>query len=209
MTYELNICTSSLGVFTSLWSSHWVGLLVYLPEGTKILYISDNLASHTTSPNDCVDGFVNQKIIKDLFFLTVSAFLLTYRKHIIPPHLRDNNDFMSYFRGWQSLFLLSFFKKNIFILTPLFSMFTITLLFLLLYFLQHGIYLVWEKTMIFFFASLHLMFLQDSEVNMVSWFTWITCITIPFQLFADFWLIMLALILTTQKLQKVYFCCGY
>jgi hypothetical protein len=99
MTYELDVCVSSLGVFSSLWGFHRVGLLVYPPEGTKILYISDNLAAHTTSPNDRLDPIVNQKVVKDLFFLTISAFLLTYGERMIPPHLRDDHEFMSYFRG--------------------------------------------------------------------------------------------------------------
>ncbi len=99
MTYELNVCTSSLGAFSSLWGFHRVGLLVYPLEGTKILYISDNLAADTTSPHDRVDPTVNKKILEDFFFLAVSALLLSYGVRIIPPHLRDDKIFMSYFRG--------------------------------------------------------------------------------------------------------------
>jgi hypothetical protein len=98
MTYELNICTSSLGAFSSLWGFHRVGLLVPL-EGTKILYISDNLATNTTSPHDHVDPTVNKKILEDFFFLAVFTLLLLYGVHIIPPHLRDDKIFMSYFCG--------------------------------------------------------------------------------------------------------------
>lgn len=99
MTYELDVCTSSLGAFSSLWGFHRVGLLVYPPEGTKILYISDNLAADSTSHKDRLDPAVNLKIVEDLFFLTISALLLTYGERIIPPHLRDDKNFMSYFRG--------------------------------------------------------------------------------------------------------------
>lgn len=99
MTYELDMCTSSLGVFSSLWGFHRVGLLTYPPEGTKVLFVSDNLAVHTTSANDRLNPSVNQSVVEDLFFLVITTILLTYGDRIIPPNLRDNKEFCSYFRG--------------------------------------------------------------------------------------------------------------
>ncbi len=99
MTYELDVCTSSLGVFSSLWGFHRIGLLTYPPECTKVLYVSNNLAAHTTSANDHQNFSRNQGIVEGLFFLVVTAILLMYGDHIIPPNLRDNKDFCSYFRG--------------------------------------------------------------------------------------------------------------
>lgn len=99
MTYELEVCTSSLGVFSSLWGFHRVGLLAYPPQGSKVLYVSDNLAAHTTSANDRLNPTLNLDIVKEFFFIVVQAILLTYGDRIIPPNLRDNKVFLSYFRG--------------------------------------------------------------------------------------------------------------
>jgi hypothetical protein len=99
MSYELDVCTSSLGVFSSLWGFHRIGLLAYLPEGTKVLYVSNNLAAHTMTPKDRLLPSVNQDVVEDFFFLTITAILLMYGDRIIPPNLRDNKDFCLYFRG--------------------------------------------------------------------------------------------------------------
>ena len=99
MTYELDVCTSSLGVFSSLWGFHRVGLLTYPPGRTKVLYVSDNLAAHSMSPTDRLNLATNQSVVEELFFLAITAILLTYGDRIIPPNLRDNKDFCSFFRG--------------------------------------------------------------------------------------------------------------
>ena len=49
MAYELDVCTSSLGAFTSLWGFHRVGLLEYRQSQPNILHISKNLAADTTA----------------------------------------------------------------------------------------------------------------------------------------------------------------
>jgi len=73
VTYELDVHTSSLEVFSSLWGFHRIGLLTYPPECTKVLYVSDNLVAHTTSANDRQNFSMNQGIVEGLFFLMVTA----------------------------------------------------------------------------------------------------------------------------------------
>lgn len=99
MAYELDVCTSSLGMFSSIWGFHRVGLLTYPTQGPKVLYVSDNLAAQTTSAHHRVDSISNRGVVKEFFFSVVSAILLTYGERIIPPNLRDDRDFLSYFRG--------------------------------------------------------------------------------------------------------------
>jgi hypothetical protein len=95
MSYELDLCASSCGVFSAIWGFHRIGLLKYPSVGDKILYVSENLAAGRM---DRVGSVSNQAIIEDFFFLIISSILLTYGESIVPPNLR-NEIFLSYFRG--------------------------------------------------------------------------------------------------------------
>jgi hypothetical protein len=96
MAYELDVCASSCGVFSTIWGFHRIGLLKYSSngDGDNILYVSDNLAAG----RDRMDLVSNQNIIEGLFFVIVSSILLTYGETIVPPNLRNEN-FLSYYRG--------------------------------------------------------------------------------------------------------------
>jgi hypothetical protein len=95
MAYELDVCSSSCGVFSTIWGFHRIGLLVYPPTGgDNTLFVSENLSAG----KDRKDPDSTQAILEGLFFMTVSSILLTYGERIVPPNLR-NETFLSWFRG--------------------------------------------------------------------------------------------------------------
>lgn len=110
MAYELGVCTSSLGVFSSIWGFHRVCMLECGSKPPNVLYVSENLASATASSEaHRVDMASNQAIVREFYFLVVTAILLTFGDRVIPPSLRNNEAFLSYFRGSNEVRLLSFF----------------------------------------------------------------------------------------------------
>ena len=96
MASELDLCTSSCGVFSTIWGFHRVGFLKYPSDGdgNKILYVSENL----TAGKDRANLISNQAIIEEFFFLMVSSIPLTYGNRVVPPNLRHET-FLSYFHG--------------------------------------------------------------------------------------------------------------
>jgi len=99
MGYELTVSTSSLGAFSSLWGFHRVCYLEYRPTATNILYVSENLAAHTSSAAHRTDISSNQKIVDEFYFIAVLSFLYTYGIRIVPPTLKKKESFLSYFQG--------------------------------------------------------------------------------------------------------------
>ena len=94
MAYELDVCSSSCGVFSTIWGFHRIGLLVYPPGHDKVLYVSENL----TARKERTDLHSNEAIMEGLFSVIVTSILLTYGERIVPPNLR-NEKFQSYFCG--------------------------------------------------------------------------------------------------------------
>ena len=98
MAYESNVCTSSLGAFSTLWGFHRVCYRQFKPGSTDILYITNNLASGTTSATCRKDLTTNLQIVKRMYYTVIMAICHTYGMSIIPPSLRSD-DFLSYFCG--------------------------------------------------------------------------------------------------------------
>jgi hypothetical protein len=98
MAYELNISTSSVGTFSSLWGFHRSCFLKYVAEGTNVLYVSDNVAAHTSDAEHRTNAESNMQVIVEFYYLTILSIIHTFGDRIIPPHLRTT-EFLSYFRG--------------------------------------------------------------------------------------------------------------
>ena len=99
MAYELGVSTSSIGAFTSLWGFHRFCFREERPDKLPVLWVSDNVAAHTTSPDDRINEQVNLVIVEEFYFMAILSILLSFTFNIIPPSLRDDEEFLSYFRG--------------------------------------------------------------------------------------------------------------
>ena len=98
MAYELDKTTSSVGTFSALWGFHRNSFLKYLPQGEKILYVSDNVAAETFDEEHWTNLELNAKVIVEFYYLLILSIIHTFGDRIIPPHLKTD-DFLSYFKG--------------------------------------------------------------------------------------------------------------
>ncbi len=99
MSHIASLCTSRMGLSTSIWGYLRFFIQIDSTDGrTPTLYITRNMGIDTSwSDNYRTDNLSNFKLVCHIYYFVILALLQTQGPRILPPDLRENDSLLFFF----------------------------------------------------------------------------------------------------------------